>query len=216
MTGVLLIGGNGPSKKYFRSIVGKYEFVIAADSGVDLALSLSIEPNLVVGDMDSISSRRKLKNYLPRQIMEYPHDKDETDTEIGLRIFREMGYTDIILAGGGGGRLDHILAILNIFERKYHPDIWITDREEVYFISGVFYRKGWVNCTVSLFPVSGHVNVLDSRGLKWTLKGLKWKRGEYGVSNLVTDDELYIKVKEGNLLLIRNNVIREDEYVREK
>ncbi|NOY09846.1 MAG: thiamine diphosphokinase [Spirochaetes bacterium] len=216
MTGVLLIGGNGPSKKYFRSIIGKYEFVIAADSGVDLALSLSIEPDLIVGDMDSISGRQKLKNYPPEQIIEYPHDKDETDTEIGLRIFREMGYTDIILAGGGGGRLDHVLAILNIFERKFHPDIWITDREEVYFISGTFYIKGWINSTVSLFPVGGPVNGLDSKGLKWTLKGFKWKRGEYGISNLVTDDELYIKVKEGNLLLIRNNILRENKYGREK
>ena len=208
MTGILLIGGKGPDKEYFRSVIEHYNFVIAADSGFDLALSLEIRPDLIVGDMDSVSNKKVLEKYPAEKIKEYPQDKDETDTEIGLSIFKNMGYTDIVLAGGGEGRLDHIFGILNIFKRSYHPNLWITQREEVYYISKNFYKKGWDGCTVSLFPVGKTAEGMNSDGLKWPLAGLKWKPGFYGISNLVIGNELFISVKEGNLLLIKNNNLK--------
>ena len=212
MTGILLIGGKGPDKKYFRSVIKNYNFVIAADSGFDLALSLEIKPDLIVGDMDSILDKETLNSFPAEKIIQYPKDKDETDTEIGLRIFNDMGYNNIALAGGGEGRLDHLFGILNIFKRKYHPNLWITKREEVYYISKQFHKGGWRGSTVSIFPVGKSAGGMSSIGLKWPLNGLIWEEGFYGISNLVTEDELYISVDEGELLLIKNNNLEGNKH----
>ncbi len=204
MTGVLFIGSKGPATEIYNEYVRDVNFVIAADSGLELAVRIGIVPDLVVGDMDSIANRSLLGNFDREKIRIFPTDKDETDTEIGLRIFQEMGYNDIIIVGGGKGRLDHLLGIVALFERPFAPSMWITDGEVVFLITDTFHVRGWKGATISLFPIGKEVGGMESLGLKWTINGLSWKRGYYGISNIVTNNELYISVKKGKLLLVKN------------
>jgi thiamine pyrophosphokinase len=108
-------------------------FICAADSGLDVLISWGLEPDLVVGDMDSISDPAILDRY--PGTMRYPADKDDTDTEIGIHELRARGYQRILLIGGGGGRLDHLLAIRALFEKPWGQDEWLTHRERVVRIS---------------------------------------------------------------------------------
>ncbi len=204
MKGVLFIGGEGPDKKTYETYVERADFIIAADSGIELAERLGVVPDMLVGDMDSISNRKILEKYESERIKTYPRDKDETDTEIGIRIFREMGYNSIVMVGGGGGRLDHLLGIVNLFERSFKPTKWITSREVIFLIEGDFFAYGWKGSTVSLFPLGERVEGMESSGLKWPINGLKWERGYYGISNFVISDELYITVRNARILLIKN------------
>ncbi len=204
MIGVLFIGGEGPEQRFYDKYVGRGDFIIAADSGLELAEQLGIVPNMVVGDMDSISDISLLDKYGRERVKIYPRDKDETDTEIGVRIFKEMGYNDIIIVGGGGGRFDHLLGIVNLFERPFRPKRWVTSREVIFLIEKDFYAFGWKGATVSLFPVGERAREMKSSGLKWPIDGLEWKRGYYGISNVVISHKLYIGVGDGKILLIKN------------
>ncbi len=204
MVGVLFIGGEGPKRSIYNKYADKADFFIAADSGVELAERLKVVPDMIVGDMDSLSDKSILDKYKREKIKLFPREKDETDTEIGIRIFKEMGYNDIIIVGGGSGRLDHLLGIVNLFERSFSPVKWITSHEVVFLIEGEFYANGWNGATVSLFPVGERVGKMTSHGLKWAIDGLEWKRGYYGISNVVISSKLYINVQEGRILLIKN------------
>ena len=117
--GMLLIGGEGPERRRVESLLLECELIVAADSGLDLADRLGLKPDVVVGDMDSLSDRRKLDDFSADKVHLFPCDKDETDTEIGLRYFCERGFERVFLVGGGEGRLDHLLGILALFERDY-------------------------------------------------------------------------------------------------
>ena len=203
MNGLLVTGGRGPTRSILDGFLGEVEFIIAADSGFDLALRLDLDPDLVVGDMDSISDVTALSGLTEERLRVFPRDKDETDTEIGLRVFQELGYDSVTIAGGGGGRLDHLLGIVSLFERPFAPTTWLTDHEHVQLISTEFQLSVCENEIVSFFPVGEYVAGLVSEGLKWPLDGMIWRRGQAGISNLTVSDRLRVGVGQGRLLMVR-------------
>ena len=83
MTGVLLIGGKAPNRKAITGILTRADHIVAADSGFDLARTYGIVPDIVVGDMDSVSSSEAFRTFPDERKRIYSEDKDETDTEIG-------------------------------------------------------------------------------------------------------------------------------------
>jgi thiamine pyrophosphokinase len=98
---LLLIGGAGPGKDALALLARGMDLIVAADSGLEPALAAGLSPDFVVGDMDSLSDISLLDRFPPSHVLTFPRDKDETDTEIGLRIMKERGCADITLAGGG-------------------------------------------------------------------------------------------------------------------
>ena len=78
-------------------------FIICADGGFEAANNLKIEPDLWVGDMDSLNSDNNL--YTEKII--FPEDKDLTDSHIAVNEALKRGFKEIILVGATGGRLDH-------------------------------------------------------------------------------------------------------------
>ena len=100
-------------------------YIIAADSGCTQIKRLCdnvfhILPNLLLGDMDSFDKKKALELFPNTEFMQYPKEKDYTDTQLALKIAIDMGYTDIEIIGGTGGRCDHYLANLLLF--KYCND----------------------------------------------------------------------------------------------
>jgi len=200
--GLLLLGGEGPERRQLEPVLRSAPFVIAADSGFDLAVRLGVVPDLLVGDMDSVTPGRELESFPPERIRRYPADKDDTDAELGLRLFAELGYGRVVVAGGGGGRLAHLLAVAGLFEREPAPAAWYTARERVQRVDREAELPGCRGATVSFFPLGPGAGGLSSQGLKWPLAGLEWTRGDGGVSNLVIGDPARVRVARGSLLMV--------------
>ena len=177
--------------------------VVAADSGFDLALELGLQPDLVVGDFDSVTRRRELDALPAARRRRSRPDKALTDAELGLEALAEFGCRRVIVAGGGGGRFDHQLAVLGLFERDQRLRVWLTAAEHMEVIAGTARFRGHRDCTVSLFPLSAAAG-LSSRGLRWPLDGLHLPRGFASVSNVVVADEWQVTVASGRMLLVRN------------
>ena len=204
LTGLLLTGGCGPRRADLEPFLAAVGPIVAADSGYDLALALGLRPDLIVGDMDSVRAAR-----LPeRRVRRYPRDKEHTDTELGLRALAEFGCDRVVIAGGGGGRLDHLLFIAALFERDTAPLCWITAREHVEAIRGAAAVRGCVGQTVSFLPLSQGAAIKRSEGLRWPLDGLRWRPGGGGVSNVITASPMRVTVAEGALLMIRSFDLR--------
>ncbi|MFP4562489.1 MAG: thiamine diphosphokinase, partial [Spirochaetia bacterium] len=91
MTGILLIGGKAPGLKSVEKILTQADCVVAADSGFDLAQSYGIVPDIVIGDMDSVSGGEAFYSFPDEKKLTYPEDKDETDTELGLEVLERYG-----------------------------------------------------------------------------------------------------------------------------
>ena len=205
LTGLLLTGGYGPSRTRLEPFLKTVGPIVAADSGYDLALSLGLHPDLIVGDMDSVRAER-----LPAErVRRFPRDKEHTDTELGLHALQELGCDRVVIAGGGGGRLDHLLFIAGLFERETLTICWVTAHEHVEAIRGTAAYFGCVGQTVSFLPLSAGATIERSAGLRWPLDGLRWRPGEGGVSNVITASPMRVTMAEGALLMIRSFALYE-------
>ncbi len=202
MKGILFTGGAAPDYNFVKKEIDEAEIVIAADSGYDTAVGMGVKPDIVIGDMDSITNKNNLKEYSEGNVLEFSKDKDETDTELGIQYLKAHQFNEIVIIGGGGGRMDHFLAILLLFDREFSPDIWYTHNTRFKKIAGsciVHSRKGQL---VSFFPTGSGVCRMKSKGLKWPLNGLEWSRGDMGISNITTEDPFLVEMLEGRLIMI--------------
>ena len=207
---LLLVGGEGPSRRQLTLLRNdphsslKSGLVICADSGLDLARRLGLSPDWVVGDMDSLRNPGLLRRLPPHRVRRAAVEKDKSDTEMGLDLAWELGAASICIVGGEGGRLDHIVALLRLFDRRPAPDRWIGRHSEVIAVHDHLALRGRVGETISLFPTGDGPWRAESHGLHWQLNGLRWRRGDYGLSNRVTGSPAEIVVFEGDFILVRS------------
>ncbi len=204
MKGLVLTGGNGPDFKLAGIRLEDYSIIVAADSGLDLAEKNGIMPDYVIGDMDSLSDKALLEKFSDDKILRYSKDKDYTDTELALTFLYDKNIDEITLAGGGGGRLDHLLGILSIFDRELKPDHWYTDKEHIICIKDRFKLGTEIGCQISFFPAGLNECRMKTKGLKWPLDGFCWTKGNAGISNIAKKNIVEVEMLSGILLMIYN------------
>ena len=221
MRGLAFIGGEGPEPAFCRFLAQDAHLIAAADSGLQAAERAGLKPDWIVGDMDSLDDLGRLEKYPAERVRRFPRDKDFTDTELVLELLWEQGCGQICIAGGGGGRLDHLLAIRSLFERDKRPQRWVTAKEDVYCLDawastdssvsgGEFEFKLPVASLVSIFPLGPGPWHIESLGLKWPLKGLSWTQGSFGLSNENIEEQFRVKPTQGRFMLIVPLLIQED------
>ena len=202
MLGVGFIGGEGPPPELAAKLAAASDLVAAADSGLMAAEAAGLRPGWILGDMDSLDDPRRLDAYPADRVIRHPPDKDDTDTELLLALLWDRGCDEVWLLGGGGGRLDHLLGIHALFERERSPDRWITAAEDIRRIAEGQTLEADRGGLVSVFPLGTGPWEAESRGLKWPLAGLPWKRGFFGISNSAAPEGFSIRAVEGIFLVI--------------
>ena len=181
------------------------DYVIAADKGYDIALSFGIKPDMVVGDFDSLGRVPVHENIIRLNVR-----KDDTDIEHAVRTAMDMGYSDFVIYGAVGGKLDHTLGNIAIAEmiadRGGSSDFYGGDCAFTVIRDSELYlapRDGGRVSVLSLSDVSRGVTV---RGLSYEADGIDLPRAAtLGVSNAFIGKEAYISVVQGTLLIVHDN-----------
>ena len=87
---------------------GAEDYVIAADGGYTTCRRAGVEPQLLLGDFDSLAEVPALPH-----VERVPVEKDDTDMMLAIKRGLERGETLFHLYGGmGGQRTDHTVANL--------------------------------------------------------------------------------------------------------
>ncbi|MDR1899637.1 MAG: thiamine diphosphokinase [Treponema sp.] len=226
-TGIAFIGGEGPAPALCRRLVeearppaGPAALVAAADSGLAAAEDAGLRPDWIVGDMDSLEELPggllRLAAYPPDRVRRCRRDKDLTDTELALELLWEQGCGDTWIVGGGGGRLDHLLALRALFERDRFPRRWITAAEDIRCVAAPAVLTAGAaggpsvlppGTLVSVFPLGEGPWRAESAGLRWPLDDLAWHRGFAGVSNEAETGEFSIQAAAGRFMVVVSQII---------
>ena len=85
------------------------DFLIYCDSGLRHLPGLGAQPDLIIGDFDSWENPRAAAETIVLPVV-----KDDTDTAYAVKEALRRGYSDFLLLGVIGGRLDHSLANLQL------------------------------------------------------------------------------------------------------
>ena len=183
------------------------DLIIAADSGLNHAKNLGLTPAVVVGDYDSLG--RVPEPGLDIEVITVPAEKDETDTQLAIRLALSRGADDVHVIGGLGGRLDHTLsnlAILEALAQKKVRCVIEDGQNRVRLLqsdSTILPRSGYTY--VSLLALDPIVKGVEIEGVKYPLKNAKLTRTfQYAVSNEITGNCCFIAVRKGSILVVES------------
>ena len=182
------------------------DFVIAADGGLRALEELGIQPDLLIGDLDSLGDH-PLPDGVPLE--KHPVEKDDTDTGIALAQGYAMGYRTFVLCGCAGGRIDHLIANFQSMCRysKLGASVRLIAPEyDAYALSNgsMTLPQRPAGTTVSIFCHGEKAEGVSIRGLYYPLDGYTLTSDHpLGVSNQHTQEQAEISVQNGTLLLIQ-------------
>lgn len=183
------------------------DLVIAADSGLDHAMGAGIAVDLVIGDLDSVSADALAAARAAGVAVEqHPPDKDATDLELALAAAVRHGAAHIVVLGGGGGRIDHLLANAMLLASPAWADIdveWHVDSAHILAIRTEATLTGKAGDLLTLLAIGEPADGVTTEGLAYELSDdVLLASSTRGVSNTFTGSHARITVRTGILLAI--------------
>jgi thiamine pyrophosphokinase len=177
------------------------DLVIAADKGLVYTQQLGLQPDLVLGDFDSLG-------YVPAGAQVHPVEKDDTDAMLAARQALEAGCREVILYGSlDGDRVDHTKANFQLLcflaERGAQGTlVGIHQRATVVKNGSLFLDKN-NRGNLSVFCMGDGAHGVSIRGAKYCVEDVTLCDSfPLGVSNSFVGNNVEISVKNGKLLII--------------
>jgi len=198
----ILIVANGPKleSKIMRRALDECQLVVAADGGIAACQQAGIEPDYLVGDMDSVASDMLLSKNTKKI---YNPDQESTDMQKVLNFTRGLAADEIIVVNAFGGRADHTFAnylILEEFSREFSLQVYDDIGRLSFLRPGRTVLANQVGKIVSLWAFSG-VEDLNLNGFKYNLIEKNTATHFLGISNEIVKDKATIEFKKGKLVL---------------
>ena len=203
---VILCGGPAPNSNVVKHIPS-HDYLIAVDSGLDHARNLGLEPNLVIGDFDSIShSGLSWVKKQKIEIKQFSTNKDKSDLELALDEAKRIGDS-VFVVGSDSGRFDHVLGIIAalgsaapFFSQSYallgtSYLTFVNTNGRIYLSNGR---------TASIFALGEHAHGVTLRGFKWELVDASLPaKSTLGLSNELLGKVGEVSVESGVLAVIQ-------------
>lgn len=184
--------------------------IVAVDGGLNHCDHLGIQPDLLVGDLDSVAPDRvEALSASGTRVEKFPVEKDETDLELALLHVLAGGAQELVLFGGLGGRLDHTLGNLALL---FHPAIMGIDFKfiegdlEIFAIRQSALVHGCPGDLVSLIPWGGDAVGVSTQRMKYPLNDetlIQYRTR--GISNVMLSDTAEVKLQQGALLCVHTH-----------
>ena len=111
----------GLTRELFEKHYEDGNLLIAADGGYGFLKDIGIEPDYLIGDLDSYSGETGTV-----KVIGFPSEKDESDLELAIEHAIGLGADRVAVLGATGGRLDHFMAAAFLIF-AYDAEILIAD-----------------------------------------------------------------------------------------
>jgi len=196
-------GMTGEEREFYRELAENSDMIICADGGLNAADDFGIEPDIVIGDMDSVRPEL-LEETEEKKIIRHPMEKDLTDGRLAVQEAVRRGCGEVIISLAVSEETDHTLANIQmlaslpegvkgcILERNL--------RIEMIKGAGILHIEGHRGDRVSLLPLSELVEGINLNGLKYGMKEGRFSIGGMnGISNEMVEEEAEVRIKKGML-----------------
>lgn len=211
----LIVSGGSLNKEFVTKVVGqgKYDRILAADSGMNALYAAAVTPDIIIGDFDS-ADEKILAFFQQNKAIDFctlNPEKDDTDTEFAIRESIRRGADSITIIGGTGTRLDHVLGNISLlgigFEEQISMEL-LDEHNRIRMIQKplTLEKDAQYGKYVSLIPYGGDVQGITLRGFKYPLSD--YTMGGFnslGISNEIVDEKAVIELTRGSLLVIESH-----------
>jgi thiamine pyrophosphokinase len=198
-----------------RGFVQASDVLLCADGGTRHALELGLQPDMILGDLDSMNDKeRKAIEAAGVPVRAHSRDKNETDLELALQEALRRKPLSIVIVGALGRRLEHTLGNIAMLSDPALKDVDVRlddGLEEAYFCREQAGIEGSAGDIVSLLPWGGAVEGVRTEGLRWplfdeTLHAEKTR----GISNEMLGENARVRIAAGLLLIIHRRQSQEE------
>lgn len=196
--------------------VSEDDLVIAVDGGINYCGVLEIEPDIILGDFDSVNEAQReailqMKEQVPDRVMLLNPEKDDTDMLAAIRLGLKKGYDYFLIYGGTGGRMEHTLANIQclLFLKNQGAVGYLMDGNGMIFVMKNEEVKLRDNLEgyFSLFCLGKEAKGVYIKGMKYELEDYTMTNDfPIGVSNEFIGKEATVSVRDGELVGIVNYV----------
>ncbi len=169
---VILAAGDFPTDVTAMRILRNAKHLIACDRAVEELLEMDIEPEVIVGDGDSVSATTKAKYQHIFHTIEEQEDNDLTKaTKYALQHFNLLDTPTFCYLGATGKREDHTLGNIALLIHYY---------KQLNIVPTMVTNYGWFTVSqgkttfaafpkqqVSIFQIG--CKHIESEGLKWNI-----------------------------------------------
>jgi thiamine pyrophosphokinase len=204
---VIFVNGVMADPQAVRMMLRPDDYLVAVDGGLQHLQTLGVQPQLLIGDLDSLDEADvAVLESAGVRIERHPAEKDETDLELALLALAGQGYDEIRVVAALGGRLDQTLANLSLLELPGLEDVDVRlddGHEEILIIRDFTTIDGHPGDTVSLLARDGCTNGITTEGLKYPLtRETLCPNRTRGISNEMLSEQASVKVASGRLLCV--------------
>ncbi|PKR78576.1 thiamine diphosphokinase [Halalkalibacillus sediminis] len=160
-----------PSFSEYLSI----DFWIGVDEGCLHLKSQNINPDLAVGDFDSMTETELSEISQVSEVLQFPNDKDQTDLEIGIDQAIKMDPDLVLIFGATGGRLDHEWMNINLLKKfsEKRIDAWMINKHNeltIKYPDTYKLEKDLRYKYISFLPMTEKVEHLSLKGFRYELE----------------------------------------------
>ena len=190
--------------------VTEEDFVIALDGGLGYCDFLQVEPDLIIGDFDSVTegeieALNGIEKSFPEKVIRLKPEKDDTDMLYALKHALQLGYRDFRLYAATGGRFDHTLANIQclLYLKNHDATGYIMDGNGMIMVikdEEICFREE-MEGFLSLFSLRGRCEGVTIQGLKYELENAVITNDfPIGISNEFVGKKASISVRDGELV----------------
>ncbi len=197
---LIIANGQPPAPKILQQLIRETSLIIAVDGGSTICYHNHIQPDYIVGDLDSI--RPELRDYFANTKFIYLPDQNFHDLEKAIKFAQSLNPQIIKIVAAFGKRADQTLANLLTLQSKFNQislefyddygrlEIISTNRQ-------IILPVGQLISLFSFLPVYG----ITLHGFKYPVQDVDYPHGFNGLSNVIAKKPAKIIIKQGSLYL---------------
>lgn len=208
----LIVTGGNLNKEFLIDTIRNinFETIIAVDNGLKILNQVGERPNHIVGDFDTVNKEilELYVNDTSIAIHKFNPIKDNTDTDIAIRLAVELMSDEIIIVGAIGSRIDHVLGNIQVLKYALDNNVKckiIDENNEIELINKmtILNKKDIDKKYISLIPLTEKVENINLKGFKYELEnGVLTIGSSLGISNEIIEEQAIIQFDNGILIMI--------------
>lgn len=197
---LVVANGESPSSSLFHRLLKEHSKLVAVDGGLHSCLCYNVEPDILIGDFDSISE--DTRSQLSKTLQIHTPDQGKSDLEKALEyLFHEANdATAITVCGALGKRLDHTLTNMCLLCRYPGKVKFETDTEWSMALPRSYTFTSEKGQLLSLIAMGAPAQGVVTQGLKWELKGATLNKSFVSISNVCLGKLVSITFTSGDLV----------------
>jgi thiamine pyrophosphokinase len=196
---VIVADGTFPQHKIPLGYLKSAKKIICCDGSAQNLILYGLQPDAIVGDMDSLSE--ELANRFADRIY-LDENQDTNDLTKAVSWCCNMGYKDIVIIGATGKREDHTLGNISLLAEyiKEVNVVMVTDTGILRPLLKGSVIPGFAGQQVSIFSIDPDTEV-TSHGLKYPLNRTKISNWWFATLNEVLGDSFSLEFDAGRVIV---------------